>query len=651
MKTSHRFFKLYSNILLSMTLSAVSISTFAATFAVNTTDDINNGACTATHCSLREAIMASNSTPGQNIITFDQINRSNSANACSVASGDSDKICKITVQSVLPTITSSVTIDGSIPESRPSIPGSVKSPQVFATERPGIEISGQLLPVSSSVIRAGLLIKGASDSLVKGLVINRFSGPSVMVMNSNNVKVIGNYLGTDVTGKLVSTISGATCTANCYGNSGPLGDGVFVGGSSNVQMGGKNNNERNLIANNLNTGITLSDTSHCSVIGNFIGSDIYGITPMGNRNESLEIRGFTPDTRSIIGLIPTNAQGSVATDNRLDSNLIMNSKARANLRLLGREFLYKTSSGDAGSVTTVSINNTVIVNNMIGVNLAGQRIVSAQGAISISDAVNGAQIGFEMVQGQITPEPNIFADNAFVGVGLNTSSRSIYVLSTASGNTGVPVNPVNVAVLYNKIYGYSNLGIDLAVANLFTGDGVTANDAMDVDVGPNHYQNFPILDPSLSFMNPALVQVWGNLNSEPNHDYLLQFFSNNSARCFAVSGLANIAPSVGCTNSNFPYLVSQAVVFIGEEVVHTDSNGNAKIHIPAKNNQAVGTIITATATRMDMINNVLTPVETSEFSQAIDVISKGGATAYENASLTAGTNASQDDDFSDSSMN
>lgn len=651
MKISHRLFKFYSNILLSMALSAVSISSFATTFAVNTTDDINNGACTTTHCSLREAIIASNNTSGQNTITFDQINRGNPANTCTVAISDSDKICKITVQSVLPAITSSVIIDGSIPESRSSIPGSVKSPQVFATERPGIEISGELLPVSNSVIRAGLFINGASDSLIKGLVINRFPGPSVMVMNSSNDKVISNYLGTDVTGKLVSTISGASCTANCYGNRGPLGDGVFVGGSTNVQVGGKNNNERNLVSNNLNTGITLSDTSQCSVIGNFIGSDIYGITPMGNRNESLEIRGFTPDTRPLIGLIPTSAQGSVATDNRLDSNLIMNSKARANLRLLGREFLYKTSSGDPGTVTTVSINNTVIVNNMIGINLAGQRIASAQGAISISDAVNGAQIGFEMIEGKITPEPNIFADNAFVGVGLNTSSRSIYVLSTASGNTGVPVNPVNVAVLYNKIYGYSNLGIDLAVANLFTGDGVTANDPMDVDMGPNHYQNFPVLDATRSFMNPALVQVWGNLNSEPNHDYLVQFFSNNSARCFAVTGLANIAPSVGCSNSNFPYLVSQGMVFIGEEIVHTDSNGNASFHIPAKSNPAVGTIISATATRMDMVNNVLTPVETSEFSQAIDVISKGGARAYENASLKAGTNAPQDDDFSDSSIN
>lgn len=88
MKTTPHLFKLYSNILLCMTLSAASIPTSADTFAVNTTDDINNGACTTTHCSLREAIIASNNTPGQNIITFDQIDRSNAANACATAPGD-----------------------------------------------------------------------------------------------------------------------------------------------------------------------------------------------------------------------------------------------------------------------------------------------------------------------------------------------------------------------------------------------------------------------------------------------------------------------------------------------------------------------------------------------------------------------------------
>jgi CSLREA domain-containing protein len=40
---------------------------FAATQTVNSTDDVNDGACNVVHCSLREAINAVNATPDQNL--------------------------------------------------------------------------------------------------------------------------------------------------------------------------------------------------------------------------------------------------------------------------------------------------------------------------------------------------------------------------------------------------------------------------------------------------------------------------------------------------------------------------------------------------------------------------------------------------------
>src|SRR5262245_19244178 len=39
-------------------------------FLVNTTDDVDNGSCTAAHCSLREAINAANQTTGHQLIGF-----------------------------------------------------------------------------------------------------------------------------------------------------------------------------------------------------------------------------------------------------------------------------------------------------------------------------------------------------------------------------------------------------------------------------------------------------------------------------------------------------------------------------------------------------------------------------------------------------
>jgi CSLREA domain-containing protein len=43
---------------------------WAATFTVNTTDDVNDGICGATHCGLREAINAANANAGMDTIAF-----------------------------------------------------------------------------------------------------------------------------------------------------------------------------------------------------------------------------------------------------------------------------------------------------------------------------------------------------------------------------------------------------------------------------------------------------------------------------------------------------------------------------------------------------------------------------------------------------
>src|SRR5207302_3394958 len=42
-----------------------------STFTVNSANDADDGACDATHCSLREAIRAANAHPGQDLIRFD----------------------------------------------------------------------------------------------------------------------------------------------------------------------------------------------------------------------------------------------------------------------------------------------------------------------------------------------------------------------------------------------------------------------------------------------------------------------------------------------------------------------------------------------------------------------------------------------------
>jgi hypothetical protein len=169
----------------------------------------------------------------------------------------------------------------------------------------------------------------------------------------------------------------------------------------------------------------------------------------------------------------------------------------------------------------------------------------------------------------------------------------------------VVVLPLRQHDLGNSIFGNDELGIDLGR------DGVTLNDLLDVDVGNvgnNNLQNFPVIAGKRSFRNPALLQVWGSLDSKPNQQYLIQVFS---------SALAD------------PSGYGEGQQLVGNVTVTTDVAGHAEFHLPAKFSAPAGSIITATAT--DLLTG-----DTSEFSQWENVNEKGSPTAYEHAAGAAG---------------
>jgi len=110
-----------------------------------------------------------------------------------------------------------------------------------------------------------------------------------------------------------------------------------------------------------------------------------------------------------------------------------------------------------------------------------------------------------------------------------SANNTIGGLAEGDGNT-IAFNPIGIAfgpaagsgntILGNSIFNNVGLGIDLGR------DGVTLNDLLDADVGTNNLQNFPVITGKRSFLNPALVQVWGSLDSKPSQQYLVQIFSS-----------------------------------------------------------------------------------------------------------------------------
>ena len=211
-------------VLILLSLIAVAVLTvrpwqvsFAATFTVDSTadsSDINagDGICDdgAGNCTLRAAIEEANASAGHDAVHF------------SIGSG----IQTITPSSSLPVITDSVTIDGT---SQPGFSGT-----------PVIELDG-----SGAGSADGLRIT-AGNSRVRAMVINRFEGQGILIQTNGGNTIIGNYIGTDITGTL---------------DLGNAFQGVRITGGSQLNIiGGATVGERNIISGNDGNGVEIIET-------------------------------------------------------------------------------------------------------------------------------------------------------------------------------------------------------------------------------------------------------------------------------------------------------------------------------------------------------------------------------------------------------
>jgi hypothetical protein len=240
----------------------------------------------------------------------------------------------------LPAITQPVVIDGT---TQPGFAG-----------KPIIEIEG-----SSAGQAFGLELGAGSDgSVIRDLIINRFSVYAISITNSNNNQILGNYLGTDYTGSLA------------LGN----GDGLFIHGNGN-QVGGDTVADRNVISGNNGDGIVFGFTIPAPpttpaknvVEGNYIGTDASGTQPLGNDLGIHVLGGAALQT-----LIGGTAPGA--------GNLIAFNKG-AGVRA-------------ASGTTTSILSNSIFANGMLGIS----RSLTTS---PTPNTANGAQ-NFPVLQSAVT---------------------------------------------------------------------------------------------------------------------------------------------------------------------------------------------------------------------------------------------------------
>lgn len=504
-----------------------------AVFTVNTIVDENipgNG-----QVSFREAIIKANATPGADVIAF---------------AIDSEP-ASIIPFAPLPTITDRVVIAG---QTQPAFVG-----------RPLIELNGNLAGGNGLEIDLG-----ASGTVVRGLVINRFDVSGIAIL-ANNCVVKGCYIGTDATGTAAlgnglfgvaigaghgNVVGGSTPAArnvisgngqgvriaggNTAGNKvignfigtnrtgtadlGNINNGVVITGSaSDNAIGGTTAGERNVISGNTNgIVISLSEVTGNRVLGNYIGTDKTGTVDLGNTLHGVVIEesasgniigGATAAARNVIS-------GNDGSGVLIDNLATVGNKVRGNF--IGTD---KSGTVDLGNSSSGVLINDAGENVIGGAAPGAGNVISANetgiwiNGLATDNRVRGNRIGLAATSaadlGNTTSGVRVAASGNVIG---GTQAGDGNVIAHNGGPGVVILSGSGNSVLRNRVFDNFGLGIDLGF------NGATINDLGDPDTGPNGLQNFPTVNTAQA--TAAGLRLTGAINTETGKTLRIEFFSS-----------------------------------------------------------------------------------------------------------------------------
>jgi CSLREA domain-containing protein len=477
----------------------------AGTITVNSTadDEADDGVCT-----LREAIIAANTDTASGVAVGE----------CAAGSGVDTiefnitpldgSVKTIAPNSQLPDITSQLTIDGYTQDPTVSEPNSAVAPAPFNGVLL-VELSGE--NAGSPGIN-GVTIK-ADNTVVQGLSINRFSNDGIVVA-ADNVKVWGNYLGTDPTG-LIDRGNGGSGVAQANGD------------NDNLEFGGLTPGKRNISSGNNNTGLSPNDGSDNWLIqGNYFGlaangtSAIPNSTPSGAGALSIDdsvgttIGGTASGATNVIsgnlsmGIAPDHTTDLVVQGNYIGTDYTgLVALANGGPGIFGSDGISTFVGGSSLAARNIISGNEgygISLMNSTNFKVTGNYIGVAGDLSALANDNTGVNIdgGSGAVGGTVAGEGNIIA-NAASGFGVNVVSVS---------------SQPYVSILGNSIYDNNDIGIGFNTS-------LIANDVGDIDVGPNDQLNFP---DNMTYRERGGNTVMNYTLDVPAGDYRVEFFSNTT---------------------------------------------------------------------------------------------------------------------------
>ncbi len=284
-----------------------------------------------------------------------------------------------------------------------------------------------------------------------------------------------------------------------------------------------------------------------------------------------------------------------------------------NITVQGLAFLNHQPSANIGAIQ-VTGNGNWISGNLIGLT-PGSAVIPNRLGIGVfgeDDRIGGPDPG----------DRNVISGNTVAGVALGPGARRNLVwnnligtdltgtLNRGNGDTGILLSSADQNRVENNVIAFNALrGVFIsgtgtgntisrnsifengstAAIDLSPPTGVDTNDPLDADVRANSGQNYPDLA-SATIVNS--IAIAGMINSTPDTEFRLEFFSNSS-----------------CSPSGF----GEGRTFLGEALVVTDVAGSGAFSATLLDTVSPGQVITATATDPQG--------STSEFSRCVTVTS------------------------------
>ncbi|HAZ47371.1 MAG TPA: hypothetical protein DCZ55_23675 [Cyanobacteria bacterium UBA11371] len=434
----------------------------------------------------------------------------------------------------------------------------------------------------------GLRLDGSSNNLIGGgtasarnLIVNSHQGGVGIGNNSNNNRVQGNYIGTNVAGtNALANEQGVWIEGGVRNNIiGTDGDGtndanegnLISGNSRNgilIVDGGTNNTNNNIVAGN-RIGTNASGTgalangfrgveinASLNIIGtdgNGIGDENEGNLIAGNGMSGIEIRGHSNvvagnrigTNEAGTGSIGNGTYGIFIPGNSTNNRIGTDGNGRSDT--LERNIISGNVTGVALRAFGNGVGNNSIAGNYIGLAADGTALGNSQFGILIDG--NGSN---NIIGGTGTVQGNAIAFNGSAGVTVESGTSN--------------------RILSNSIFSNTGIGIDLG------NNGVTANDPNDFDTGANNQQNFPEFT--------SITKNGGNLNitykvtSSPFHSTFypirVEFFLSDGSREGRTLLGADTYDTANANANKTISLTPAATVNIGDKIVATatDNNGN-----------------------------------------------------------------------------